>query len=149
MSVLKMNWGAKIALLYAGFVALIVVLVAGSMRQDFDLVTPDYYGQEIKYQQVIDAGKNQAALSSPVSIHANETVVTIEFPNEFAEKVLKGNIHFYSPVNAAWDKTVNINTVNNAMTIQRSELKTSNYTIKLDWEADGKKYYQETTLNLR
>jgi hypothetical protein len=149
MSVLKMNWGAKIALLYAGFVALIVALVAGSMRQDFDLVTPDYYGQEIKYQQVIDAGKNQAALSSPVSIHANEMAVTIEFPTEFAEKVLKGNIHFYSPVNAAWDKTININTSNNAMTIQRSELKTTNYTIKLDWEADGKKYYQETTINLQ
>ncbi len=149
MSVMKINWGAKIALLYGGFVVLIVMLVAGSMRQDFDLVTPDYYGQEIKYQQVIDAGKNQATLSAPVVIHANATDVMIEFPSEFADKVVKGDVHFYSPVNASWDKTFNINIANNSMTVQRSELRNTNYTIKLNWEADGKKYYQETTLNLR
>lgn len=148
MSVMKINWGAKIALLYGGFVALIVVLVAGSMRQDFDLVAPDYYSQEIKYQQVIDAGKNQASLSAPVSVHANETTVTVDFPVEFANKTLTGNIQFYSPVNAAWDKSVKLDVTGNSITIPRNELHATAYTIKMNWEADGKKYYQETSLNL-
>ncbi len=148
MSVMKINWGAKIALLYGGFVALIVVLVAGSMRQDFDLVAPDYYSQEIKYQQVIDAGKNQAALSSPVSVHANETMVSIDFPAEFANKTMNGTIQFYSPVNAAWDKTVKMENTSNSVSVPRSELHSTTYTIKINWEADGKKYYQETSLNL-
>lgn len=148
MSVMKINWGAKIALLYGGFVALIVVLVAGSMRQDFDLVSPDYYSQEIKYQQVIDAGKNQAALSAPVSVHANETMVSIDFPAEFANKTMNGTIQFYSPVNAAWDKTVKMTNTGNSISVPRSELHSTTYTIKMNWEADGKKYYQETSLNL-
>lgn len=148
MSVMKINWGAKIALLYGGFVALIVVLVAGSMRQDFDLVSPDYYSQEIKYQQVIDAGKNQAALSAPVSVHANETMVSIDFPVEFANKTMNGTVQFYSPVNAAWDKTVKMTNTGNSISVPRSELHSTTYTIKMNWEADGKKYYQETSLNL-
>lgn len=148
MSVMKINWGAKIALLYGGFVALIVILVAGSMRQDFDLVAPDYYSQEIKYQQVIDAGKNQAALSAPVSVHANETMVSIDFPAEFANKTLTGGIQFYSPVNAAWDKSVKLDITGNNISIPCSELHATTYTIKINWEADGKKYYQETSLNL-
>lgn len=148
MSTIKINWGARIAVLYGGFVALIVILVAGSMRQDFDLVSKDYYSEEIKYQQVIDAGKNQATLSAPVSVHANETMVSIDFPSEFANKTLTGNIQFYAPVNAAWDKSVKLDMAGNSITIPRSELHATAYTIKMNWEADGKKYYQETSLNL-
>lgn len=146
---MKINWGVKIALLYSGFVALIVVLVAGSMRQDFDLVAPDYYGQEIKYQQVIDAGKNQSALTAPAAIHASEQTVTIDFPAEFAGKTITGKVQFYSAVNADWDRVLDITTENNSMVVARQQLQRTNYTVKLTWNCDGKPYYQETTLNLR
>ncbi len=149
MSIVKVSWGTKIAILYTSFVALIVVLVAGSMRQDFDLVAPDYYGQEIKYQQVIDAGKNQAALSAPVSVHAGAEQVTIDFPPEFAGKTVTGKVQFYSAVKAAWDKVVDIAVENNSMTVARSELQRTGYTMKLTWNCEGKEYYQETNLNLR
>ena len=63
-----MNWGARIALLYGGFVVLIVVLVTKSMREDFDLVSADYYNKELAYQNVIEAAKEQATLSEPVKV---------------------------------------------------------------------------------
>lgn len=148
MSVMKISWGTKIAMLYGGFVALIVILVAGSMRQDFDLVSPDYYGQEIKYQQVIDAGKNQSALSAPVAIHTDEQQVTIAFPAEFEGKTISGKIQFYSAVNAAWDRVVDITAENNSMNVPIAQLQCTSYTIKLNWNCDGKQYYQETALNL-
>lgn len=149
MSVMKISWGTKIALLYGGFVVLIVTLVAGSMRQDFDLVAPDYYGQEIKYQQVIDAGKNQSNLSAPVAIHANGQAVTIDFPADFTDKPVEGTVQFYSAVNADWDKVFDIKVTNNRMTVPRGTLHNTNYKIKLKWTCDGKQYYQETDLNLR
>jgi len=143
-----MSWGTKIAMLYGGFVALIVILVAGSMRQDFDLVAPDYYGQEIKYQQVIDAGKNQSTLSAPAAIYANGQMVTIDFPAEFSGKEVTGKIHFYSAVNADWDKIIDITPGNNSMTVARAQLHNTNYKVKLNWTCEGKTYYQETDLNL-
>lgn len=54
------------------FCRLIAILVIGSSRQQIDLVSPDYYKDEIGYQNVIDARKNLAALWTDVAIHANE-----------------------------------------------------------------------------
>jgi hypothetical protein len=148
MSIIKLNWGARIALLYVVFVGLIVTLVVASMRQSFDLVTPDYYDQELKYQDVIDAGKNQATLSSPIVLEATEQVVNIKFPDEFRGNTLKGTVLFYSPINSTWDKKFDIVAAGNAMTIPRTAVRTTNYKVKIAWETSGKKYYQESELNL-
>lgn len=148
MTTIKINWGVRVTLLYLGFMAIIIVLVVGSMRQEFDLVAPDYYEQELAYQQVLDAGKNQASLSAPVSISANSTALNISFPAEFKGKQLAGKINFYSPVNAAWDKEVLINTEENKISIDRADLKNTSYNIRISWSADGKSYYQQSDINL-
>ena len=123
-------------------------MVVASSRQHFDLVSKDYYADEVAYQKVIDAGKNQAELPEPVSLHANEQKVTIDFPTILKDKSISGTIQFYSPVNSEWDKKVDIKLINNAMDISRVGLRKTMYTIKIDLTANGKKYYQETEINL-
>lgn len=148
MSTIKLSWGTRITVLYLGFVALIVFLVAGSMRQSFDLVSPDYYQKELEYQNVIEAGKNQATLSAPVAIVSSSDFVTISFPNEFRDKVVKGTVQFYSPVNSAWDVTQALEVTNNICNVNRTKLKNSSYKVKIAWESNGKKFYQESEVNL-
>lgn len=149
MSTMKMSWGARIAILYLGFVALIAILVTNSMRQDFDLVSPDYYQKELKYQDVIDASKNQAALSAPVQIQATEAVVSLQFPAEFKDKIVAGTVQFYSPVNAALDKSFDISMAGNSMNIERTLLHSAAYKVKINWQCEGKDYYQESEINLQ
>jgi len=148
MTTMKLNWGAKIAILYGGFVILIVTLVTMSMKQDFQLVSGNYYEQEIKYQEVIDAGKNQALLSAPVTFTTSEQDVTVALPAEFADKAVKGKVSFYAAASAAWDATFDLSLRHNALTVPRSRLHRTHYKVSVSWEADGKKYYQETNLNL-
>lgn len=145
---MKIGWGWKIALLYGGFVVLIASLVIASSHQHFDLVSKDYYGEEIAYQKVIDAGRNQSTLSSPLSIHANGQAITIDFPNEFRSKALSGQVVFYSPVNAEWDRSFKINALDNSLTIPRNTLHNTRYTIKISCAVDGKNYYQESEIML-
>jgi hypothetical protein len=145
---MKIGWGWKITLLYTSFVVMMVTLVVASSRQKFDLVSKDYYKEELAYQNVIDAGKNLAGLSTPVAIHANETDVTIEFPKEFNEKAISGHIKFYSAVDAAWDRTFDINAGNNVVTIPRSALQKTRYTIKISCVVDEKNYYRESEIQL-
>lgn len=148
MSTIKLGWGGRIAVLYGGFVILIVALVTGSMRQDFQLVSTDYYGDEIRYQEVIDAGKNQAALSAPVAIVADANTVNIELPQEFAGVAVTGEVHFYSPVNADWDKVIDMNTSSKMLIIPRTQLHTTRYKVKITWNANNKQYYQESEIAL-
>ena len=62
-----MNWGYKILFVYIAFVAGILAMVFGSSSQKVDLVTPDYYAKELKYQDKIDELGRVAALSAPVT----------------------------------------------------------------------------------
>lgn len=145
---MKISWGWKIGLLYLGFVGLIVTLVVASSRQHIDLVSPSYYADEVAYQGVIDAGKNQSGLSSAINVHADAQNVVITIPTELATAGAKGVVRFYSPVDAKFDRKFDLQSSGNSMSIDRSKLKNTRYTIKIDIEANGKKYYQETELNL-
>lgn len=146
---MKMNWGARIAILYMSFVALIVTLVYRSMHEKFDLVTKDYYGEEIRYQEVIDAGKNQAALSAPVHFTQNGKEMTLIFPKEFQGKQMKGTVQFYSAVNAQWDKTFEVNIDDAKAAVSIADMRPARYTVKLKWDEHNKLYYQETTLKIQ
>jgi hypothetical protein len=137
-----MNWGLKIACLYGGFVLVIGGLVYGSMRQQFDLVTDDYYKQEIAYQQVLDAGKNQSRLSAPVKLTQTGTQLQLEFPQDFAGKHLSGSVQFYSPVAASRDQRVEFNTDQLLQELAVDGLQKGTYQVKLQWTADGEPYYQ-------
>ncbi len=145
---MKISWGIKIALLYLGFVLLIGTMVVASTRQHFDLVSDKYYADEIVYQDVIDAGKNQSSLSQPVLLHANETAVTLDLPTDLKDKAVSGDIYFYSAVHASWDKHFPANAINNTIVLTRSQLQKTHYTVKISIQAAGKKYYQESELDL-
>ena len=127
---------------------LIVTLVIGSTRQKFDLVSSDYYGEEIAFQKVIDGGKNQAGLSSPIAIHANASTVTIDFPDDFKGKDMAGSILFYSPANAEWDQNYKIQPNSLSVNIDRKKLHNAKYTIKINCTVAGKNYYQESDISL-
>ena len=145
---MKLTWGWRIAMLYGGFVVMILFLVFKSMRQNFDLVTPDYYAKELQYQHQIDASRNQAALSAPVRMQATAKEVILQFPEEHSGRVLKGNVHFYSAVNAGWDKEFPFEGQQSTISLSRQQLQPTAYTVRISWEADGKQFYQETALNL-
>ena len=146
---MKFNWGWGIAALYIGFVLLIVVLVVGSVRQRCDLVSKDYYGEELVFQKVIDAGKNQSNLSSPISIVTGPEAVTINFPDELKNKTLQGDVLFYSAVNSDWDHSYKMQPADhNSIVIDRKTLHSTRYTVKIHCTVDGKSYYQESDVSL-
>src|SRR5579872_4725895 len=135
---MKIGWGWRIAVVYGGFVVLISSLVYASSKQHFDLVSKNYYDAELAYQKVIDAGKNQSALSSAINVHANATAVTMDLPAEFNGKKVSGDVVFYSPVNSDWDCNFKISPQNNSITVLRSALRNTRYVIKISCTVDGK-----------
>jgi hypothetical protein len=145
---MRISWGWKIAILYTGFVVLIVTLVFKSLHQHVELVAPDYYEQEIAYQKRIDAGKNQSALSAPVNVHANKEFVLFEFPAEFSARNCKTDIQFYAAANARLDKKFDIDLNEGKIVINRSDLGKTHYQVNISWVSGGKKYFQQSDLDL-
>jgi hypothetical protein len=145
---MKLGWGTRIALLYIGFVAMIAILVWNSMQQDFHLVSKDYYQKELAFQDVIEAGANQSTLSRPVEIIKSDSHITFSFPPEFSGKSIKGDIYLYSPVNDLWDRSYPIAGDGIVFSIPANNIEKTRYQVKINWEAGGKKYFQESELSM-
>ena len=64
-----MDFGGKIIILYLSFVGLILTLVFMSYGQKVELVSADYYAQEINFQQKINATNNEKSLSGASITH--------------------------------------------------------------------------------
>ncbi|MBL7892202.1 MAG: FixH family protein [Bacteroidia bacterium] len=144
---IQMNWGHKIALLYTGFVAMILTLVFLASNQKVDLVSADYYDQEIKFQGKIDAIKNVNTLSGPIVCEAKDKSLHINFPKELLEKNATGTIRLYRPSDASLDLQEKLNVdIKNDQVISSAKFKRGLYKIQINWKMENKDYYFEESV---
>jgi hypothetical protein len=146
---MSINWGTKIIFLYVGFIILIGTLVWKSTQTKFDLVSEDYYAQEVGYQKRLDAQSATAGLIQKPVMSVNEEAIIIFFPQAFSGKDIQADLKLYNPANAALDKQFDkLQAKDGRITIERKGLPASRYTGKLSWQCEAKIYYQEAELNL-
>ena len=138
---MKLTWGHKIAGVYLLFVAGILFLVFKANNEKFDLVTKDYYGEELKYQQVIDQAENSAKLSAPVRIEKNEGALKIIFPGEMKNRKKEIDFYLYYPADAKKDFRIKFETGEPEYTQPVPTNTKGMYELKLYWQADGVKYF--------
>ena len=140
---MKISWGHRIAFAYITFVAGIAFLVFKASSQKFDFVTKDYYGEELKYQQVIDEATNANKLSAPVKIDKNNGSLTIHFPNEMKGKKKQVDFYLYYPADAKKDFRLTLDVNDDEFTQPLPQPISGKYELKLTWTTDNIKYYNE------
>ena len=142
-----MNWGTKIAFLYLSFATMIGVMVYKSVTQSVDLVAPNYYEQELKYQDKIDGINNLKAESKAIIITQGENSISFNFLKEIG--VPKGHILFFKPDNASSDFKTEIKTdVDGIQTIDTKALTKGTYLVKIDWKIGDKKFFKEERISI-
>ena len=131
---------------YIAFVGGMGFLVIKASSQKFDLVTKDYYDQELKYQQVIDQAANSSRLSAPVTIEKRDRELKISFPDEVKNKKKSVDFYLYYAADAKKDFRksfeLNENELVQALPVGMKGM----YELKLSWETEGVKYYFEKKL---
>jgi hypothetical protein len=145
---MKINWGYKITIFYLVFIAGIMYLVIQSSRQQMDLVTPDYYAQELKYQDKIDQSKRASGLSEPIRYQVSEAGILINFPKEFLGKSITGNVQLYYPADEKKDINAKIETSQNQFQLVIPDKRSGMHILIINWEASGVSYYFEETVYL-
>lgn len=144
-----MSWGYKILLLYSVFVIGIVYMVFKSSAQNVDLVTPDYYEQELKYQSTIDATNLANALSEKLKCTADEQALTIVFPKEMQDVQKHTSVWLYCIANKKKDIRQEVTTADATVTVPLRPDNKGMYDVKVTWKANGKDYYFEEKLFLQ
>ncbi|MFI5187259.1 MAG: FixH family protein [Chitinophagales bacterium] len=139
-----MNWGQKLVLVFIVFAAGMSYLAYRCFHVNTDLVTTEYYKDELHYQDVINGAKSANALSSKIQIIQQKELVTVQLPGEMKNEKVSGNIWFYCAADAKKDRHIPIELNTNAsQQIDRKIFMPGIYTVKFDWNSNNKHYYSE------
>jgi hypothetical protein len=103
-------WPAGIIVTFALFFAGTVGLVVMAFSQKVDLVSADYYEQELKFQGQIDRVERtrHAATQATVAYDAATRCIIVALPAEQAGHEVSGRIELYRPSASGLDRAVKL-----------------------------------------
>lgn len=141
-----MNFGKKITILYLSFVALIVTMVVMCFGQKVELVSEDYYAQELKFQDKITAVNNEKALGASIQHFVNGKIITLTLDSNLAAANIEGTITFFRPSDSSKDFKVKMNFNNGEQVIDNNTLVHGAYKLQMNWVSNNKSYFKEEVI---
>lgn len=144
------NWGHKITLAFSAFVVFIFVMVYKAVKTDFQLVTKEYYKEELAYQEVIDGTNKANQLSTAVRIQQADDQLIIQLPEEMKQQTVTGSIWLYCPSEDKNDrKLVLAVDEEGRQSISTKSIAAAGYLAKIRWQANGQSYYTEQRIIIK
>jgi nitrogen fixation protein FixH len=123
---------------------MISYMVYRCMKTPVNLVSEQYYKDELAYQDVIDGTKQANALSSRVELGEAGGAVRVRLPREMQGKAVTGTIFFYCPSDVARDRHVDLRMDGTGLQeIARGVVLNGHYTVKVSWKTAGVNYYTQ------
>lgn len=138
------NWGTGIAITFIVAATGILFLVYKSTTAEFEMVEDNYYEQEMKFNKQLEASRNAARLSSPISVRNEENFIAINVPKECVSPETSGKIWIYRPSSVKNDLHIEFSPDSNGdIFLDKDKLITGVYKLKADWQMNGTDYHQE------
>jgi hypothetical protein len=152
MSTKPSLWGKGVWIIFAAFVVFMLGIVAFASFQRFDLVAPDYYAQQIDYQNQIDKETRTMALASQPTIEfrQRDRTLALAFGGFDNPGAITGSVRLFRPSNSSWDRTIELALDSLGMqSIPADKLPGGFWKVKLDWQANAQSYYLEQSIVVR
>ncbi len=143
-----MNWGKGIVVAFVLFAAFLAVMVTIMMRQDVDLVSKQYYRDDLRFQEHLVRKQNteQLEFKPVISVEGSE-YLKVYFPS--VSYVEGGTLRLFRPSSEKLDQQFKLSA--SADSVQVFQLKTpepGTYRIKMEWKMEGREYYLEQVIYL-
>ena len=137
-----MNWGKSLALVMVLFMGYIGFLVSKAFRSDSELVSKDYYEQEVKYETQLNRMRSKFAKAMIYSFDNQNNKLVLTFGETPIES---GKILFYKASSAKQDVEKSLNQ-QSVQEISTQNLGTGLWKVKITWKQAGEECYREETL---
>lgn len=145
---MRINWITYLILTFGVFMVFIITLVVKTTYINVDLVSEDYYKQELNYQGQIDKMTVTKEASKEIDCTVDDSFLVLTFPEK--TQFVKGEIEFYRPSNAKQDFKLKLGTDEQGKQYFKKELfKTGLYKMKIDWISKGINYYLEKDIYIQ
>jgi hypothetical protein len=141
-----MNWGNKLVVVFVAFALFMGYMVYRALSTKYDLVSKDYYKDELRYQERIDGVKNAVALDS-VTISQDASAIQIRLPKEHKGYAVKGEVLFYCITDDSKDFKLPLQVDSSAtQVVMKKQLQKAPYQVKLNWQVGKDAFYNEQKL---
>jgi hypothetical protein len=137
-----MNWGKWIIVSFISFAAFIATLVVVCVRQDVNLVSKDYYKDELAYQNQITRLTNAASLTAKPEITLSGNELQVHF-SQF-QSIKKGELKLFRPSDEKLDQQFMVEaSVDSVQHFTLKDVHKGMYKARLRWTMEEKEYYLE------
>ncbi|WP_370901234.1 FixH family protein [Chryseobacterium gossypii] len=137
------SWGHGIVIALAAFIIFILsmLFLFPNGQKNSEMVTDNYYEEELQYQDVIDAKKRADTLQEKPVYSQNKEGIKITFPqsHDNSNTTVKFVLNRTDDQNLDIKKSVQLD-ANKSFLIPSQVLKVGNYTLRLMWTKDKTDY---------
>jgi hypothetical protein len=104
------------------------------------LVSEDYYGDELHYQEEIDKINNASKLEVDVTMVRTADGLTFRFPEDLEPENISGTISLQRPSNKSLDLKMPIELTESDFLIPDQSLASGKYIVVVDWKHENSEY---------
>jgi len=144
-------WPWAIVAWFVCFFGVVVGLTTTAIRSRTDVVSRDYYAQELRFQDRIDASARTDALplQPTVFVDSQTRSLRLHLPPGAAPAVATGTVTLYRPDDARLDQEFPLKLDATAtQLIPVTSLRPGRWKVRIAWKSEGHEFYHETTVRL-
>ncbi|MFT2008064.1 FixH family protein [Pontibacter sp. 13R65] len=144
-------WPYAIVVCMVLFMGYIASFVYKAMNQDVDLVSKNYYEQEIAYQEHIDKVGRTAAIGDVTLSYSEEAEsVLLQLPETLKGKQVQGKITLFRPSDDKLDQELPLQPGRDmSQLIETKNLEKGLWKVRVNFSEGTKTYYTEETIQLK
>lgn len=139
-------WPIGITLTLILFTAGTASLVVMAATNRVDLVSPDYYDQEIRFQEHIDRVKrtHEQGADARIGYDAARAVIAVALPAQQVGHLATGRIQLYRPAAEGLDRETEFRPdATGAQMVDAASLSSGPWKVRLSWTCERQDYFTE------
>lgn len=140
---MKVNWGTAVVIAMITFIVFILTFVYRSAVMDeyqHELVSEDYYKDELHYQEEIDKVNNASKLDVDLTLIRTSDGLTLRFPEGMQPSSISGSIYLQRPSNKSLDLRIPFELTELDLLIPDKDLASGKYLVVVDWKHENSEY---------
>ncbi|MGC4128795.1 MAG: FixH family protein [Bergeyella sp.] len=139
---MKLNWGHGVVIALGAFILFILgmIFLFPNGQKNSELITTNYYEEELRYQDVIDAKKLAVSLTEKPAVKINPDGILITFPQDINNGNSKFRFYLYRSDDQNLDIKKEFELQGNSTLIPANVLTKGGYILKLNWTKDKQTY---------
>ena len=140
-------WPLAIIGYFIVFITSMVIFIGWAVRQKEDLVRPDYYAEEIRFQQHVDRVARTRQLSTVAKITYDDRTRAIALVVPREHQKASGFIQLYRPSDATQDKKIPLSlNADGAQRIDTRGLAAGLWKVRFYWKVADQEFYTDESI---